>query len=560
MPHPFWSPNQVLPRLFAALIAAGVILAGCQPAAAPAPTAAPTAPAKAAPATTPKPAGVQPRYGGALPMAHNSDPASFDVHQESSISVLNPLGPAYNMVVQFDAIEYTKIVGDLAKTWSVSADGRDYAFELNENVKWHDGKPLAAEDVKFSLDRQRDPPRGVRSPRMDYLEAISKVEAPDNRRVIITLKRPSASFISTLADGFIVIMPKHVIEAKGDVKKDVVGTGPFMFQDYTRGVSMKYKKNPNYFVAGRPYLDALEFYIIRDAETRLSAFLTGRVLMTARGTQGFISSEQRQRAERDLKEKIVTWAYWNFGTATLYMSNIRAPWSDARVRRAADMVIDRQDAIKALGQGTGVLGYIYPAGSPWALPEAETAKWPYARRITAQDIAEARKLLAEAGHPNGFKTTLLNRAGGGYAPRGVFAKDQLAKIGIDVTLDTREEGAYFADFREGKFDIAIGGSVPFGDDPDYKLLAFFKTGAVENAAQFSDREVDRLLEEQAVTLDLEKRKQLVWDLQRRIQAQAPVALFYHLMAQLGAWKTVHNAHPGLGIHSNQKLQETWLEK
>jgi len=570
------------------LLSLALLIASCAPQAAPSAPAAPAQPTSqpsAQPAATPQPqataavrptptlvpavaptptplaVGEKPRSGGILTEGHFGDPPTFDIQQEASIQTLNPIGPGYNTLIQYDPLDIYKIVGDLADKWVISPDGLKYTFSLHKGIKWHDGQPFTADDVVFSLDRMRNPPPGTVSPRADQLQNISRVEAPDPLAVVITLKQARASFIPTIANGWLVIMPKHVIQAKGHMKNDVVGTGPFKFVKYSRGVSVEWTKNSDYFVPGRPYLDGVKFYVIQDTETRYAAFRTRQVLMTARGTQGFTTSTQRTRAERELGDKIQVWVWPNLGSSILWFNTQRKPFNDVRVRRAADMVMDRQATIDILGQGTGQVSFLYPSDSPFALPDSEVRGWPGYRQgtaVTSDDVAQAKKLLADAGYPTGFKTVHINRAGSGFDSRGVLIKDQLGKIGIDVQLDTQEFGTYQVSLSKKDYESVNFGPTPLTADPDSKLDPFFRTGASQNYSNFSDPEVDKLLEQQAVAVDPAQRAKLVQDIQRRIRDQAPIALMYNLMAQMGAWKEVRGYHPGVGLTNNQKLDTVWL--
>lgn len=203
----------------ACLTTLSVILTSCTPAVAPTPK--PVVPTPKAAAPTPgAPTSVSkgseaPRYGGILPVHVNGPTPSFDIHQESTAYVIQPVACAYNSLVKFDPLQPTEIIGDLAQRWEVSEAGNVYTFYLHKGVKWHDGQPFTAEDVKFSLDRIRKPPRGTVSPRQLTVSAIRDIEAVDKDTIKITLNYPYAGLLVMLSTGWEVIMPKHVIESKG---------------------------------------------------------------------------------------------------------------------------------------------------------------------------------------------------------------------------------------------------------------------------------------------------------------------------------------------------------
>ncbi|MBI2910236.1 MAG: hypothetical protein HYX92_21550 [Chloroflexi bacterium] len=253
----------------------GLLVASCAPAAAPAATKAPLTPAPAptvqtGAAPTPAPKAAGPRTGGVLTVAKRLPIPHLDMHQEITVNMQAPLAPVYSWLIQNDPIgDENKIIGDLAKSWDITTDGLTYTFKLQDGVKFHDGRPLTSTDVKASLDRIIFPPRGVVSPRQGLYTAVDKIETPDALTVKISLKRVQGSFLQLLALQHNFIFPAHILKEKGDMKRDVVGTGPFKFVSEMRGVSFKTQRNPEYFVKGLPYLDGVTYYEIPDDRSRI---------------------------------------------------------------------------------------------------------------------------------------------------------------------------------------------------------------------------------------------------------------------------------------------------
>ncbi|MBI2906941.1 MAG: hypothetical protein HYX92_04730 [Chloroflexi bacterium] len=377
----------------------------------PTPKEAATAPkptiAATTPTVTPKPAADQPRYGGILNIGHYADPATYDPIQESSLQSESLIVPSYSGIVQHDPLEPTKVVGDLAHKWETSSDGKVYTFHLYNNVKWHDGTPFTSEDARFSLEVVRKPPTGVRSPRQEWLKAVERTEAPDKDTLKMTLQYPSASFLDNLGDGRMVIVPKHVYESKGNMRRDVVGTGPYKFKSFSPGASWSAAKNSDYFIKGRPYLDGIIWYIIPDLATRFAALRTHRIQVTPFGTQGLTPS-QSEIIRKELSDKIIVQRCSSPGFLSFRMPNTKAPWSDLRVRRAVELTIDRPKVIKVAMEGVADVGGFMPPGE-WSLPDAELLKMPGFRQTKDADIAEAKRFMAEAGHARGIKTTTVTR-------------------------------------------------------------------------------------------------------------------------------------------------------
>ncbi|MFH1486415.1 MAG: ABC transporter substrate-binding protein, partial [Chloroflexota bacterium] len=238
------------------------------------------------PAATPKPAVEQPRSGGMITRALARDVASFDLQREQGSDASATIFNVYQGLVRLDPNEHDKIASDLAEKWEVSPDGKAYTFKFYKGIKWHDGKPFTTEDAKYSLERMQNPkafntiaPRG-----QALLQAMDTVQVVDEDTVKVTTKYPSASFLSNLASGWIAIQPKSIMVAKGDMRRDCVGTGPFKLKQFNPNISLELTKNTDYYIKGLPYLDGIQFYTIKDGATRFSAFRTKRVMLTHVGS------------------------------------------------------------------------------------------------------------------------------------------------------------------------------------------------------------------------------------------------------------------------------------
>jgi peptide/nickel transport system substrate-binding protein len=433
--------------------------------------------------------------------------------------------------------------------------GCSISFYLAKGVTFHDGKPFSSADVKLSLERIKQPPDGVISIRREALAAVEDIQTPDAWTVIVTLKRPNPSLLANLAGGHMSIYPKHVVEAQGDMKKVVVGTGPFKLKKYTRGVSVELERNADYFVKGRPYLDAITIYIMPDPNSAYGALRTGRLLMLR-----FLELGLGKRAEQELAGQIVIQRTAGIGFYTFNMNTRRRPWDDIRVRQAVSLAIDRRTSIAVVSEGEGEIGGYIPPSSPWALPAEELVSIPGYGPDVEANRARAKQLLAEAGFPDGFKTTMLTRKLPISEKLSVFMKDQLAKIGIQATLDVQESAAAFDILNRRGFDTAPWWTAFAVADPDAVFSEFYTCDAARNYPSLCLPEVDQLFQEQTQTLEPEAHRRLVREIDRKLlQAQGSSMLNWHNYLT-GHWPQVRNwlQHPSL--YNNQRMQDVWLAK
>src|SRR5262245_23116964 len=218
-------------------------------------TAVTASPSAAQPAETP-------RRGGILLAITGADAPSLDAHQETTFATLHLVAPLYSGLLQVDPYSYPNAIGDVASDWKIAPDGLTYTFTVRQGVRFHDGSPLTAADVKATFDKIVFPPEGVRSPRKFHFTAVAGIEAPDPSTVVFKLKFPSASLLTTIASPWNVIYPKKYLDKDGNYfKSNVVGSGPFKFKSYTRGSTFEGERNPDYFVKDRPYLNGYKFFI-----------------------------------------------------------------------------------------------------------------------------------------------------------------------------------------------------------------------------------------------------------------------------------------------------------
>src|SRR6058998_397534 len=455
-----------------------------------------------------------PRRGGILLAVIGADPPSLDPHQESTFATLQLVAPLYSTLLQTDPFDYPKIIGDAASEWKISPDGLTYTFKIRPGIKFHDGSPLTAVDVKATYDKILFPPEGVRSIRKHHYSAIASVEAPDPSTVVFKLKFPSASLLVNLASPWNVIFPKKYLDRdRNYFKNNVVGSGPFKFKSYTRGSTFEGERNPDYFVKDRPCLDGYKFFISPETSVRAAAIRSGRAHIEFRD----LPLSEVEAITKNLGDKVVvqqTPFVIHFDVA---INNTVKPFTDIRVRKALTLGFDRYTAGRVLQTLTGLrdVGGLMRPGSEWGMPEAELQKLPGFWKDSEKSRVEARRLLAEAGYPNGLKVVLKNRnVKLPYQDFAVFLIQEWRKIGVEAENRPLETAAWFSDGQDtGNFELIIAPTVEFMDDPD-QFLGRYATGSTQNWGRISDPRVDDLFSRQARTLDPGERKRLINEMEK----------------------------------------------
>ncbi len=501
-----------------------------------------------------------PRRGGVLLAVIGADPPSLDPHQESTFATLQPVAPLYSTLLQIDPYSYPKVIADAATEWKISPDALTYTFKLHQGIRFHDGSALTAADVKATYDKIVFPPPGVRSIRQSAYSAVASIEAPDASTVVFKLKFPSASLLSNLASPWNVIYPKKLLDKDPNYfKMNVMGSGPFKFKSYTRGSTFEGERNPDYFVKDRPYLDGYKFFISPETSVRAAAIRSGRAYIEFRD----LPISEVEAIRKQLSDKVVVQQTPMVGQFGIAINNTVKPFTDVRVRKALTLGIDRYTGGKVLYPLNGLrdVGGLMRPGTEWGLPDAELQKLPGFGREIEKNRAEAKRLLAEAGYPNGFKVVLKNRnVKLPYQDFAVFVIQEWRKIGIEAENRPLESAAWYAEGRDqGHFELIVLPTADFMDDPDLFLFRY-TTGASQNWGRFSNPAIDDLFSRQARTLDPSERRKLAHELQKIVLANAYYMPALWWRRNVVHWAKVKNYVAPPSHFTNQKLQDVWLSE
>jgi len=504
----------------------------------------------------------KPRYGGVLTWFDYGDPGRLDVHAESPLVVQQATAGVYSGLIQYDPDDPSKIVPDLAERWTVSPEGRTYTFHLRKGVKWHDGQPFSAADVKASFDRILNP--DFKSPKCGAAlkPMVASVEAMGPSTVQFRLKFAAAPFLGNVASSWCRVAAKHILEKYGDLNtpEAQIGTGPFRFKRYERGNLIEWEKNKDYFVRGLPYLDGVRQYILVGGPTQLAAAKAGRIMLwdawpPMKRTQA--EELQRARTDVDIYQASINTIF------LLYMNAQKPPFGNPDLRRAVSLALDRQELVAKALEGAGVPCALLDPKlvGDFALPLEEVQKLPGCRQPKDADLAEAKKLV-EKHHPSGLDIEVAVRTVGNYVDRAQLVLAQLRKVGIRASLKSYESAAGYAAFGKGDFTlIAAQDRSMDTPDPESLFSVIYSTNAGSNYGRWSDPKVDELAERALKEPSRDKRKQLYWELQRHIFAGAPAAV---PVAWVEGWffrdRKVMGYKPALTTYDNNTFMKVWLRE
>ncbi len=524
----------------AALTLGAGVLAACS-ASTPSPTAAPKAAETSKPAAPPAPvatvapaqvaqptpaaAGAKPvslhapeaniKKGGVLRVAGPSTVAHYDFY--AGVGWPMNLWMAYNGLVRLNLNDgLNTIIPDLADKWDISGDGKVYTFKLKDGVKFQDGTVLSSDDVVTTFKKVLDPPAGIITQWKDYLNTVDKVEAVDKLTVKFTLKQPTAYFLEVLTGGscqnfgFPILSKKQIESNNYDLRKvNPMGTGPFRLKEMRANEKIIWERNPDYYDKDIPYVDGMELIHVPQMTDRGTAVLAGQADMT------FNSSVDVWRQAQKSPDKYLTMRTPSLASHTCHINNTRKPFDDKRVRRAMFLAVSRQNIFKAYQDQEPITeGRWMPDAAPYATPQAELDKMPGYRPDKTQDVADAKKLLADAGFPDGkgFPTVELVTATAAWAAEimaPAYQEEFRKNLGINCKITLIERSLLADNYVKGTYDILV--ETKFDNpiaDPTPMWNAYLKTGGSQNVDKYSNPEFDAVLDQINKETDKAKLKDL----------------------------------------------------
>lgn len=505
------------------------------------------------------PAMAQEKHGGKVVINVHADAPNFDPLASTEFAVHSRLGLAMNRLVEWktgDDIGYGQFVAKpgLAESWEISEDGLTYTFKIRDAV-WQDiapvsGRAVTASDVVATYDAILA--GGVQKGLLSTVDAIT---APDDKTVVITLKRPNVVLLQNLAHQNMWILPTEAFDGGYDRNVTVIGTGPWILTGDEAGVATHYVRNENYFGKDEngeqlPYVDEVEILPIKDLNARIMAFRSGQVDIWF-GPLNLTQMEGLKQAVPDIQD-VQTTANTQ---SELYLNPGFEPFASLEVRQAMNLALDRMGLGEVVRGGGGIGGVVGPALNAQTLPEEE--------RIAlygTPDHEKAKALLAEAGYPEGFsfEFTVLNY-GEEFVREAEWIQQDLAEIGVTAEIKMIDPVAGQAMGKEGDFQAMFLMMSPFAEADEY-FTSHYLPGAVRNYTGINDPTLTAMIEEQQGIVDVAKRQEKIWEIQRYV--------YQNIQNPLPIWAAVL-LHPAQGdirgwnpmiTQGFPSLSEVWIER
>jgi peptide/nickel transport system substrate-binding protein len=491
-------------------------------------------------------------------------PASMSIHEESTVFAEGPMMGVFNNLVMFDQhvkqSSLDSIVPDLATGWSWNEDGTELTLLLRGGVRWHDGKPFTARDVQCTWDlligKSSDQLRI--NPRKSWYRNLEWVSTSGDYEVTFHLLRPQPAFLNLLAAGQSPIYPCHV--PARDMRQHPIGTGPFKFVEFKPNERIRVTRNPDYWKAGRPYLEGIEYSIIKNLSTAILAFVAGKFDMTFSYS---VTAPLLKDVNSQMPQAICELAPIGINRG-LIVNPGRPPFDNPDLRRAMALSLDRKAFIDIITEGQGDIGGVMqpaPEGL-WGMQPEMLRELPGYDPDVQRNRAEAREIMQKLGY--GIDKRLQVKMSARDLPflrdPAVLLIDQLKEVYIDGTLETIDTTNWFPKVMRRDYTVALspaGG----GPDPDQNLYLTYGCGGELNYNGYCNPEVDNLIDRQSAEVDQEKRKQLVWEIERRLAEDgARPIIFYDRRATCWQPRVKGLTLMVNSLFNGWRMEDLWLDQ
>lgn len=495
-----------------------------------------------------------PQYGGVMRIATPADPPSLDPIKDPSYQTMYAVGYSYSKLIDYKFgkdVPYgtDELEGDLAESWEVSEDGLTWTFQLRQGVKWQNvapvnGREFTAADVVCTIEEIKE-----RGHQKGDVSAVASVETPDDYTVILNLSEPYPDLAYKLAGNNLWILPCEGTSGQFNLEEQVIGTGPFILTEWVKDKSRTYVANPDYYIEGKPYLDGVEYINIPDTAASVAALRTGKIDVVGTVTDmDTVNAILQTNPDVYVTKEI-------YSPSMFYMNLAEEPFNNLKVRQAISMAIDREGMMNTVRPGGELTGPVstYAVG---ALTSEEVEE------LQPYDPEKAKELLAEAGYPDGFETTMMVTTAYGEVviSEAQWVQEDLAKIGITANIDIQDYGTYIGKSWPNKdYQSGYGLQTPWLTADDFLISMYYSQGT-RNWYNINDSALDEMILGQRSILDPDERIDVLKDIQTYIMENVmnPVMLYnYNQLTLYGGY--IHDIYPQ-PEYGYKHVMDMWMDE
>src|SRR5713101_6706776 len=505
------------------------------------------------------------KSGGVLKVYFFDSPASMSIHEEATIAAQGPMMGVFNNLVMYkqDVPQNSlqSIEPDLATEWSWDEDKSQLTFRLRQGARWHDGRPFTARDVQCTWDMLsgKSSEKLRVNPRKPWYRNLEEVTINGDYEVTFHLKRPQPAFIALLASGFSPVYPCHV--SPRDMRSHPIGTGPFKFVEFKPNESIKITRNPDYWKRGRPYLDGIEYHIIKNVSTGVLAFVAGKVDMTS---PYYLQVPVLNDVKNQLPEAICQLVPVNVNRNVL-INRDTPPFSDPDLRRAIALSLDRKAFVDTLTLGKGDIGGVMqpPPEGIWGMPPEMLKTLPGYDPDVQKNRAEARRIMEKLGYrpDKRLETKVSTRNVQPYRDAAIILIDQLKEIYINGELEVVDTVQWYPKIMRQDYTVGLNLAGNGLDDPDQTLYENYTCGAEGNYDRYCNPELDKMVDRQSMEFDQNKRKELVWAIEKRLAEDAARPVLWHNRTGTCWHPYVKGYTPMVNsVYNGWRFEDVWLDR
>jgi peptide/nickel transport system substrate-binding protein len=505
------------------------------------------------------------KHGGVLTLPHIDNPPSPPIQEEATASVVIPFMPVFNNLVLYEQHVAQNspdtIRPELATEWHWNPDFTALTFKLRHGVKWHDGKPFTAADVKCTWDAVSGLEIGKirKSPRRAWFANLRSITVDATDQATFHLKRPQPALLALLASGWSPVYPCHI--SMNAMRTKPIGTGPFRFVEFRQNEVIRLERNPDYWKPGLPYLDGIEYRIVSSRATRMLAFVAGRFDMSYPTD---ISVPLLKDIQSQAPAAQCVMRPTNVSTNLIINRDV-PPFDNPEIRRALALTLDRKAFNTIINEGQASIGaaMLPPPAGLWGMPPEELEKLPGYGADVKQNREQARAIMRGLGYgpDHRLKTKVFTRNIPTFRDPALILSDQLKEIYIDSELDVADTSIYYNRVFRKDYSIGLNLTGSSVDDPDQNLYENYACGSLRNYTNYCNAGLEKLFEQQSMEPDPTRRKEMVWEIERRLAEDVARPIIFHDIAAACWQPYVKNVTIMVNsIYNGWRFEDVWMDR